>query len=703
MSRLKPSTGRSVGALLGVVLTALVTACAPRGATSLASTNGGARATAQDTTTTCAACSDFYTYANRSWLDTAAIPATMSDWGAFSANSAGVTASLHAILQDATSASVAPGSREAMLGGYYASCMDSTRAERDGLAPLHATLTRIAAITDRADIVRALATLRRAGVPVAFSFSSDVDRVGARRYIAMVEQGGMGLPVDTYLSTTPPAVTRRKAYATHVEHVFMLAGASASEAARDAGYVLAMETGLARGSLTRLQLVQATLSDFYREVSFSALMASAPDFPWADYLRTLEAPTPDTVIAPAPDFVAGVDRLLRERSVAEWRAYFRWRVLSDASPFLSRSFVEEHYRWASGATGTAVIPPRAERCVTATSDGLPELLGRSYAERSLSPASKARMNDMVEQIRAVLIERLATVPWLSAESRPVALEKAQRFGVKIGYPDSWHDYSALKLEPGAFVTMRAAALEFETDRLIQRIGQVPNPAEWDYHGQYRFVPQSPTAWANWDEIIFPAGYLHPPLFDSTADLATNLGGIGVVIAHEMTHLFTAGGGDIDQAGRIRRWWTTGDSTQFAAVAVRAVSQYNGYSLLDSATHVNGSLTLDENLADIGGVELAYAALVRTLEQRRAAGSGSDLRPAAGDTTPEQRFFLAYARSRVSKSRPEYLRQSLASDAHAPSQFRVNGPLANYPSFAETFACQAGNAMVRPESVRVRIW
>jgi putative endopeptidase len=302
---------------------------------------------------------------------------------------------------------------------------------------------------------------------------------------------------------------------------------------------------------------------------------------------------------------------------------------------------------------------------------------------------------MVTQIRAVLTERLKTVPWLTEPTRREALSKAKIFGVKIAYPDKWHDYSALRITPGSFVTQRAEAFQFESDRLMARIGHAQDPAEWDFHGQYHFVPQSPTAWANWDEIIFPAAYLQAPLYDSTADLATNYAGIGVVIAHEMTHLFTADGGDIDGAGLIRHWWTPTDSIRFAAIQNRLIQQYDRYTVLDSATHVNGTLTIGENLADVGGVELAYAALERAVAQSS--------KKAQSDTTPEKRFFLAYAHARVSKSRPEYLRQALANDGHAPSMFRVNGPLADFVPFGKIFGCKVGDPMMPADSMRTQIW
>jgi putative endopeptidase len=305
---------------------------------------------------------------------------------------------------------------------------------------------------------------------------------------------------------------------------------------------------------------------------------------------------------------------------------------------------------------------------------------------------------MVEQIRTVLIDRINTVPWLTEATRKETLKKAQSFRVKIGYPDKWHDYSSLHITPGPFITQRMEALHFESARLMKRIGAVPEPAEWDFQGYEYFIPQSPTAWANWTEIIFPAAYLQSPLvFDSTADMATNYGSLGTVIAHEMTHLFTADGGDIDAQGRIRHWWTAEDSTRFATLQRRIINQYDDYTVtvLDSAIHVNGTLTIDENLADLGGLDLAYAALERSLTTHP--------RRVQGDTTPEVKFFLGFARGYATKSRPEYLRQQLASDGHAPESARVNVTLSNSAAFAKAFGCKSGDPMVRPDSLRVHVW
>lgn len=654
------------------------------------------RAPRDVTDTTCVACQNFYQYANKAWLDSASIPAASSNWGVWSANDARVLTQLHTILKSAAAAPWSTGSSsEQLLGMFDAGCMDSVRADRDGVGPLRPILARIDAMATPTDVIREIGRLHRDGVPAVFLFSSEVDRTGDLRYTPMIEQSGLILDPQDYLRTDSATVRDRSAYSAHVVRTFVLAGESPSDAQRDAERVLAIESALASASMTRMQEVDASVQQMFRHFTPAELKALTPGFSWDVYLRERRAPPLGSVILPAPAFVTAAAKLIATRPVSEWSAYLRWHLLSSASPFLSSPFADESFRFATQSSGTAVQTPRWQRCTREVGADLPELLGQAYIAHTFSPSSKARIDTMVKQIRAVLVERLRTVPWLTEPTRRQALEKASTFGVKIAYPDKWHDYSALRITPGPFIIQRTQARRFESDRLMARIGHAPDRAEWDFHGQYHFVPQSPTAWANWDEIIFPAAYLQPPLYDSTADLAENYAAIGVIIGHEMTHLFTADGGDIDAAGRIRHWWTPTDSARFALVQERLVHQYDRYTVLDSVTHVNGTLTLGENLADVGGVELAYAALERALGPHKVR-HGSD-------TTPEMRFFLSYAHARVSKSRPEYLRRQLGSDGHAPSMFRVNGPLSNFAPFSEAFGCRPGDPMMRPDSTRVQIW
>jgi putative endopeptidase len=644
----------------------------------------------------CAACADFYTWANRAWLDTATIPPARAEWGAWSANDERVLTQLRATLV-AAAAAPHPTSLERTLARFDAGCMDSARAERDGIAPLRPALNAIEAIRSRDDVARVLARLHRDGILALFTLSSEVDRVGDLRYMATLESDRLPLDAGSYSGVDAASAARRASFRDHARRTLMLAGEPEASAARDADVVLAIDGALARASMTYEQQANATLQDMFRHESLARLERAAPAFWWRAYLRGRGAPPVDTLIVQEPAYFATLGALLASHPVADWRAYLRWRAIDAASPFLSSAFVRESFAWSSKGNGATALAPRWQRCVRETNADLPELLGRAYVARDFPPSSRARIDTMVASIRAVLVDRLARVPWLTEATRRQSLAKARAFHVKIGYPDAWHDVSALHVAPGAFLRERADARRFEADRMMRRIGRRVDRREWDYHSFYHFIPQSPTAWANWDEIIFPAAYLQPPLYDSTANMAANYGGIGVVIAHEMTHLFTADGGDIDAEGRARHWWTAADSQRFAVIQQRLIRQFDQYTVVDSATHVNGALTLGENLADLGGFELAYAALERALPEKSRRAT------APGDTTPEMRFFLSYAHFRVSKARPEQLRAAVKWDGHAPSMYRTNGPLSNFDGFAATFGCSPGDPMVRPDSVRVRIW
>ena len=670
------------------VLVALVLQAAPLGAQSPARADS-----------TCTACRDFYSWANRAWLDTATIPAASAEVGTWSANEARVTAQLRAALEAAAATPRAHATfTDRTLGTLYTSCMDSTRANADGIAPLRPELRAIDAMRTRADLARVLAMLHRNGITAAFIFSSEVDRTHDLRYAATLDAQRLPLGAHGYAATDAAAQQRLAQYREHVMRTFALAGESPSTAAADAAAVIGVETALA--AATPPEPDDISVTDMFHHVALAQIERDGAGFDWASYLHARGAPRLDSVIVQAPAYFTGFARAATGLPMSDWRAYLRWRLLTTSSPFLSDAFARESFDYARSATGATALAPRSERCAREISADVPEVLGRAYVERNFSPAAKARIDTMVTQIRAVLMERLALVPWLTDATRRTALDKARRFGVKIGYPDRWHEVSALHIERGPFISEREAAQRFESDRMIARIGHRVDRREWDYHSYYHYIPQSPTAWANWDEIIFPAAYLQPPLYDSTASLADNYGSIGIVIGHEITHLFTADGGDVDAGGRVRHWWTATDSARFAEIQQRMIRQYDAYTVLDSATHVNGTLTLSENLADLGGVELAYAAMERALARRHAPARSTR---ASHDTTPEMRFFLSYARFRVSKSRPQRMRQALESDGHAPSFARTNGPLSDFAGFAKAFGCKPGDPMARPDSVRVRIW
>ncbi len=673
-----------------LILSALVVSTVPQ--TSASTSIPASPAIHPTAATTCPACTDFYTYANKTWLDSASIPPGKSSWGGFDTNAARMQAQLHAIL-DSTATAVRKGRSSSVLGIFFASCMDTAAAERAGVSPLAGTFADIDAVRDASGVLRESGRLQRDGVDVLFNYSSDVDRIGNLHYVAIISGSRPGLPGNrSYTAKDSASVAARDAYVAYITRMLELTGEPSDIAHANAERAMSLETALVQASMSAPAGSDDDLAGMFRVSSPAALRALTPGLDWSSYYAGRGVRSVGRVIISEPALMTGIAKLLQDRPVAEWRAYLKWRRLADASPWLSSSFSDTQFQFQQRFSGATIQLPRWQRCVDESNTQLTELLGRAYVKRAFSESSKARVNAMVKQIRTILVSRLQVVPWLTDASRKEALAKAAAFRVKIGYPDKWHDFSALKVAPGSFLVARDEARRFEADRMVGRIGTVPNRAEWDFHSFYHFLPQSPTDWANWDEIIFPAAALQPPFFDPKADDATNFGAIGEIIGHEMTHLFTADGGSIDSQGRIRRWWNAEDSVRFDALSKRVVDQYNRFAVLDSVTHVNGEQTLSENLADIGGIQLSFAAFERVRDR--------DHLSVVDGRTPEQRFFLANAHAKAEIMKPEYARTRLAIDGHAPAKARVNVPLSNFAPFAAAFRCKDGDPMARRETAQV---
>jgi len=393
-----------------------------------------------------------------------------------------------------------------------------------------------------------------------------------------------------------------------------------------------------------------------------------------------------------PLFFKALGTRLAQTPLDDWKTYLRWHVAHAAAPLLSSAFADENFHLLSKLFGVRVQQPRWKRCSAATDQALGEALGKAYVATAFSPEAKARMLEMVDNLQAALRERLAALPWMSAATKAQARRKLDAVLKKIGYPDTWRDYSALTINPGdPYATNALRAREFEVRRNLAKIGKPVDRTEWGMTPPTVNAYYNPTV----NEIVFPASILQPPYFDPNVDDAYNYGSIGSVIGHEMTHGFDDQGRQFDAEGNLKDWWTADDASKFKAQAQRVVDQFNGYVAVDTL-HVNGRLTLGENLADLGGLTVAYEALQHSMRGKP--------RPAPIDGfTPEQRFFLGFAQAWRRKSRDESTRLQVLSDPHSPAQWRVNGPLSNMPAFAKAFGCKTGDAMVRDESVRAAIW
>ena len=640
--------------------------------------------------TTCRACDDFFEFANGGWLKRTTIPASYTTYGSFNSladkNSDVLRGILDAAALDRAAKSGTPTQK---LGTFYATCMDSTAADRAGTSSIAGELAAIGKLRRSDQIVAAVARLHSVGTSSVFSFGAAPDAKKSSDVIAVVRQGGLTLPDrDYYTKTDDRSVTLRAQYVEHVTNAFTLAGESSVQAAKDAEAVMEVETALAGASMSRVAMRDPNA--VYHRMTFDSLQKLTPRIGWNSYLATRGISSRTAVNVAQPDFIVAVNGMLGSMPLPSWKAYLRWHVLDDAAPWLGSKSSAESFRFGALLSGAKEQQPRWKRCLAATNTSLGELLGQAYVEKTFTPEAKARALQMVDNLQAVLRERLASLAWMSDSTRTQAMVKLAAFTKKIGYPERWRDYSALHVKRQAFVANVLAAQKWSAARNMAKLGKPVDRTEWG------MTPPTVNAYysPNLNEIVFPAGILQPPFFDPNADDAVNYGGMGAVIGHEMTHGFDDQGRQFDAQGNLRDWWTASDASQYKTRAQLVSRQFDAYTVADSV-HVNGSLTLGENIADLGGLTIAYAALQKSLVNKRMM--------LIDGFSPDQRFFLAWAQIWRSMSRPETERLLVATNPHAPGRWRVNGPLSNMPEFARAFSCQAGDRMVRPDSLRAQIW
>ena len=640
--------------------------------------------------TTCSPCRDFFQYANGTWVTRTEIPAAFASFGSFQELAERNRTTMYELLEEASRAASAPaGSTTGLLRTFYGGCMDSARAEREGVKPLEPALARIAALTSVEGIAAEVARLHQRGVGVLFAFGATPDFKNSTQTIASTGQGGLGLPDrDYYTKEDSASVRLRTEYIEHIGRLLALTGMPAAQAQADAGRILAIETALARASMTNVQ--RRDPNAIYHKMKTSELRALAPGFAWTAYFEGIGLGSLSELNVAQPEFFEALNGMLKGVPLADWKAYLRWHAADDAAPLLSSPFTSEDFAFQKVLTGTKVQLPRWKRCVARTDQLLGEALGQEYVKRAFPPEAKQRALELVKHLETAVGDRIAALDWMGDATKAEAMKKLAAFGTKIGYPDRWRDYSALKLEPGSFLTMVDAATQFETRRQLARVGKPVDRGEW------RMTPPTVNAYysSSNNDINFPAGILQPPFFNPSADDAVNYGGIGAVIGHEMGHGFDDRGRQFDADGNLRDWWTADDAKAYTSRSDRVVDQFNGYAEVDTM-RVNGKLTLGENIADLGGLAVAYRALQLSL-----AGKPRTL---IDGYTPEQRFFMSWARIWRTMHRPEEARRRLATDSHSPPRWRVNGPLSNLPEFAEAFGCKAGDPMVRAKELQTRIW
>jgi putative endopeptidase len=638
---------------------------------------------------------DFFLYADGGWIKRTEIPPEYTRWGSFNELIEKNNDALHDIAEKAQHTAVdsrmAPETEK--VGDFYASGMDERTIEAQRVKPLDQEFKAIDAIKDRNDLLKEIAHFHIIGAGVLFDFGSHADSKDSAHELAQASQGGLRLPDRDYYTKTDDASKKlRDQYVEHVAKMLTLLGEPATSASEDAKKILALETKLAEASRTRVQLRDPQKN--YNKMTVSELQQLTPDWNWTDYFKNIDVLTPENVNVHQPEFFKTANEVFKSTPLEDWKAYLRWHLINDAAAELSKDFVDEDFNFNDRIMrGAQQIKPRWKRVVISENAALGEALGKLYVAFNFPPEAKARALELVNNLKEALADRIKTLEWMDEPTKEQALKKLAAMQVKIGYPDKWLDYSLLKIDRGPYVLNGMRAAQFETTRELNKIGKPVDRTEWG------MTPPTVNAYyqPNRNEIVFPAGILQPPFFYANADDAVNYGGIGAVIGHEMTHGFDDQGRQFDADGNLRDWWSPQSAAEFKKRSQAIVNQYSEYEPLPGQ-HVNGELTQGENIADIGGVKLAYAALQKALAKNPQARDQK-----IDGFTPEQRFFLSFANIWRSKIRDEDQKMRLTTDPHSPAHFRVNGPLSDLPEFQKAFGIPDGSPMVRAADKRVNIW
>ena len=640
------------------------------------------------------ACTDFFEFANGAWFDHDTIPAAYSSSGVGREMRDRNELVVRSVLDDAVEhrATEPAGSTQRKLGTFYATCMDSTAAEKAGLSPISPTLAQIAAVNARPALIQEFAILQMNGRNVAFGTGPSPDSHDAAHYLDQFGSGGLGLPDrDYYTQKDSASVALRKAYADHIAKYFVMAGENAGAAHTDATRVLALETELAKATLTRVAQRDPAATD--HPMTLVQFRALTPNLDWTAFFHDVGLTVPiQKVNVLEPAFYTRLNALMASTPLADWRAYLAYHEIDGAARWLSSPFAQEQFQFASRFTGAKTMLPRWKRCLQETDADIGEALGQAYVAKTFSPAARARAKAVIDDIRAAFAERVKKLDWMTDATKKQALIKLAAMGEKVGYPEHWRDYTKLETIEGPFTLNVDRASDFEWKRTVNRPGAPVDTTEWGITVPTVDAYNDPSK----NEIVFPAGALSPQTFDASADDAANYGALGGSWAgHELTHGFDDEGRHYDAKGNLRDWWTPADSVHFTREAQKVVDQFNGYVQVDTF-HVNGKLTLGENIADFGGLLTGYDALQRVLARKGRPGLIDGF-------TPEQRFFIAYAQGWRTHMRDEALRNRVTVDPHAPERWRVNGPVSNMPSFAAAFHCKPGDPMVRPAALVPHIW
>jgi putative endopeptidase len=638
-------------------------------------------------------CVNLYQYACGGWRKKNPIPADQTSWSVYGKLYQDNLTFLRGILEQAAGNSNQRDAVTQKIGDFYAACTDEAGIEESGLEPIKGELDAIARLNSVRELAPLVARLQMKTFgyrSILFRSGSDQDPDDSESVIASLDQGGLGLPDrDYYTKEDAKSKETRERYVQHAQKIFELLGDSADIAKKNAETLMRFETALAKASMGRVER-----RDPYKlknKMKLPGLEELAPNFDWKTYYTTLQYPKIEILNVGDPGFFKQVNAALASEPLENWKIYLRFHVTDTSSPYLNAKFVQENFDfYRKYLRGVKEQQPRWKRCVQYSDYLLGEALGQAYVRKVFSPELKQSTLDMVRRIEDAMAKRIEQLDWMSPETKQQALVKLHGIRNKIGYPDKWRDYSAVKIVRTEFLGDVQRATEFEHHREIGKIGKPVDHGEWD------ISPTTVDAYYNpqMNDINFPAGVLQPPLYDPKMDDAPNYGNTGGTIGHELTHGFDDEGSQFDAKGNLKDWWKKEDREKFDTRTKCVSDQYSKYVAVEDV-HINGRLTMGEDVADLGGEILAYMAW-------GSATAGKNLQPVDG-LTPEQRFFIGYAQWDCANERPEDLRVRAQTDPHSPPEYRINGVVVNMPEFAKAFSCRAGQPMVKPPETVCKVW
>lgn len=663
---------------------------------STAEKEAGQEYTAIDASTfdsTYRAADDFYEFINAKWISNNPIPATESSWRAFEVVDDSVRNKLRKLLEASAAAKdAAAGSSTQKVGDFFATGMDSAAIDQAGISPLKPWFDSINAFNTTDDVMRFTAQSNLVNSTALLAVYVDQDQKNSKNYILYMPQTGISLPDrDYYFLTDAKSVQIREAYLKHISKYFTLMGTDQATADKHAATIMSIETNLAKASMTRVE--QRDPYATYNKKSTADLKKEYPGISWDVYFKALDLKPMDSLVVNQPLYLKQVSNALKTVPVADWKTYYTYQVINSAASNLSSDYANEDFNFYSKTIrGIEQMDPRWKRIQDLSNLCLGELVGQEYVKSNFSPESKARMMELIQNLIESYSERIAKIDWMTDSTKQYAQKKLDGLMIKVGYPDKWRDYSSLVIDKGPFILNVARSLEFEVRRNLNKLGTPVDRSEWFMNPQTVNAYYNPTN----NEIVFPAAILQPPFFYPDGDHAINYGAIGAVIGHEITHGFDDQGRQYDADGNLRDWWTKSDGEQYEARTKLITEQFNAYSPIDSF-YINGELTQGENIADLGGLTIAYYAYKKAKPMNRQDTMTID------GMTADQRFFISFAKVWAGSFRPEEQKRRLVMDPHSPGKYRVIGTLSNMPEFYQAYGIKEGDKMFRSEAIRGKVW